>query len=296
MSNAKNGNDLAELERRLWAAADQLWANSSLRPSEYSAPVLGLIFLRFVDNSFTKVEAELKGKATGRRTIGKLDYQAISGVMQKIEGVLDRSIATSGYIIKEENQPLGLSKIDFDALRRFFKKAHKRAELERLRAAITAKLQAMIAVNRTRADFLEKFQELIDEYNAGSANVEAIYEQLVKFAQKLNQEEQRHIKEKLTEEELSIFGILTNPRVDITAKEDREVKKVAKDMLQTLKAEKLVLDWRKRQQSRAMVWLCINEFLDKLPQVYTPELYRAKCEAVYQHVYDTYGSGQPFYC
>jgi HsdM N-terminal domain/N-6 DNA Methylase len=44
------------------------------------APVLGLIFLRFVDNSFTKVEAELKGKATGRRTAGKLDYQA-KGVM-----------------------------------------------------------------------------------------------------------------------------------------------------------------------------------------------------------------------
>ena len=80
MNNGRNGNHLAELERRLWAAADQLWANSSLRPSEYSAPVLGLIFLRFVDNSFTKVEAELKGKATGRRTVGKLDYQA-KGVM-----------------------------------------------------------------------------------------------------------------------------------------------------------------------------------------------------------------------
>lgn len=57
----------------LWAAADQLWANSSLRPSEYSAPVLGLIFLRFADNAFTKVEAELKGKATDRRAVGKLD-------------------------------------------------------------------------------------------------------------------------------------------------------------------------------------------------------------------------------
>jgi type I restriction enzyme M protein len=78
MANTKNGNGngLAELERRLWAAADQLWANSALRPSEYSAPVLGLIFLRFADNAFTKVEAELKGKTTGRRTIGKLDFQA----------------------------------------------------------------------------------------------------------------------------------------------------------------------------------------------------------------------------
>jgi type I restriction enzyme R subunit len=76
--------------------------------------------------------------------------------------------------------------------------------------------------------------------------------------------------------------------VDITAKEEREVKKVAKAMLQSLKAEKLVLDWRKRQQSRALVRLCIEEYLDKLPPVYTPDLYRAKCDAVYQHVYDTY--------
>jgi type I restriction enzyme M protein len=35
-----------------------------------------LIFLRFADSAFTKVEAKLKGKATGRRTIGKTDYQA----------------------------------------------------------------------------------------------------------------------------------------------------------------------------------------------------------------------------
>jgi type I restriction enzyme M protein len=76
MSKAANGNGLAELEKRLWAAADQLWANSPLRPSEYSSPVLGLIFLRFADNAFTKAEAELKGKSTGRRTIGKTDFQA----------------------------------------------------------------------------------------------------------------------------------------------------------------------------------------------------------------------------
>jgi len=82
MANTKNGNGngLAELERRLWAAADQLWANSSLRPSEYSAPVLGLIFLRFADNTFTQVEAELKGKSSGRRTIGNLVNRA-KGVM-----------------------------------------------------------------------------------------------------------------------------------------------------------------------------------------------------------------------
>src|SRR5437868_12671454 len=76
MAAVRNGNGLAVLERRLWDAADQLWANSPLRPSEYSTPVLGLIFLRFADNAFTKVETELKGKSGGRRAVGKLDYQA----------------------------------------------------------------------------------------------------------------------------------------------------------------------------------------------------------------------------
>jgi len=43
------------IENRLWAAADQLWANSSLKPSEYSNPVLGLIFLKYADYKFGKV-------------------------------------------------------------------------------------------------------------------------------------------------------------------------------------------------------------------------------------------------
>ena len=84
--------------------------------------------------------------------------------------------------------------------------------------------------------------------------------------------------------------------MDITAKQEKQVKKVAKDVLQTLKAEKLVLDWRKRQQSRAAVRVCIAEFLERLPPVYTQALYDAKCEAVYQHVYDSYdGAEQRIY-
>ncbi len=69
-----------EIEKRLWEAADELRANSRLKSSEYSVPVLGLIFLRYADHRFTEAEKELEGKATGRRTIGKTDYQA-RGVM-----------------------------------------------------------------------------------------------------------------------------------------------------------------------------------------------------------------------
>jgi len=42
-----------ELEKKLWATADSLRANSKLKASEYAVPVLGLIFLRFADHRFT---------------------------------------------------------------------------------------------------------------------------------------------------------------------------------------------------------------------------------------------------
>ena len=72
----KSKNGLAELERKLWSTADELRANSKLKSSEYSVPVLGLIFLKYADYRFSKVEKELAGKSTGRRQIGKTDYQA----------------------------------------------------------------------------------------------------------------------------------------------------------------------------------------------------------------------------
>jgi type I restriction enzyme M protein len=65
-----------ELERRLWGAADELRANSKLKSSEYSVPVLGLIFLRYADHEFAAAEAVLKSQGSGRRVIGKADYQA----------------------------------------------------------------------------------------------------------------------------------------------------------------------------------------------------------------------------
>jgi len=67
---------MANLETRLWAAADELRANSKLKSSEYSVPVLGLIFLKYADQRFAAVQAEIEGKATGRRHVGKTDYQA----------------------------------------------------------------------------------------------------------------------------------------------------------------------------------------------------------------------------
>jgi type I restriction enzyme M protein len=68
-----NGN---EIESRLWAAADQLRANSKLKSSEYSAPVLGLVFLRYADFKFKKATEEIKPTKGSRRKIGPDDFKA----------------------------------------------------------------------------------------------------------------------------------------------------------------------------------------------------------------------------
>ena len=70
---------MTEIQNRLWSVADQLRANSELTSAEYKTPVLGLVFLRFVDHQFTQVEDELnQGSTTGRgpRPMTKDDYKS----------------------------------------------------------------------------------------------------------------------------------------------------------------------------------------------------------------------------
>ena len=57
---SEKDTDTAALEKRLWAAADQFRANSGLKSQEYSAPVLGLIFLRFAEVRFAAQRAKLE--------------------------------------------------------------------------------------------------------------------------------------------------------------------------------------------------------------------------------------------
>ena len=72
-----NNTAVTGLESGLWGAADELRANSKLKSSEYSVPVLGLIFLRYADFKFEQADKELKThSASTRRQISKIDYQA----------------------------------------------------------------------------------------------------------------------------------------------------------------------------------------------------------------------------
>ena len=218
-----------------------------------------------------------------------------SDVMEEIEDLLDRSIVPTGYTIDEDSEIHDLSQIDFDQLRERYRTQHKHIEAQRLRGAIDRQLSEMVRLNRTRMNYQERFEQIIAEYNA-ARDVDVWFEQLIAFTEELNEEEQRTIAEQLSEEELAVFDLLTRPALELTEAERDKVKAISKQLLETLKEGKLVLDWRKRQQSRAAVKLTVLQNLRELRECYTQEMYDQKREAVYQHIYESYhGNGNSIY-
>ena len=218
----------------------------------------------------------------------------ISEMMEEVENVLDRSVSPAGYVIREPQTKYGVSKqvdltkVDFDALRKKFELGQKRAMIERLKNQAEGMLEEMIERNRTRINFLEKLQRLIEKYNSGSYNVEALFDELINFTSELEEEEKRGLREQLSEEELAIFDILTEPDMKLSEKQKKEVKTIAQQLLNKLKQEKIVLDWRNKQQARADVQLTIERILDQLPENYSSNIYQQKCNQIYLHIYDSY--------
>jgi len=216
----------------------------------------------------------------------------ISAVMADLNKILDASVAADGFHIpqgKSGHGVIDLTKIDFEALaKRFGKSKTRNIDLEQLKAAIRSQLDKLVRVNRTRADYLTKFEELIESYNAGSRNIDELFKELLALSRSLNEEQERHVRECLSEE-LVVFDILTRPAPELAPEERAEVKKVARDMLEKLK-QLLVLNWRQKASARSQIKLTIEDLLDQgLPRAYTPDLYQQKCSAVFEHVYETYG-------
>ncbi len=212
----------------------------------------------------------------------------ISRVIDAINELLDRSIVAP-EIPDRGLPPIDLSRIDFKALTQRLKESkNQNIDLEVLKAAIRAQLEKLIQLNRTRADFAERFEALIESYNAGSRSIEELFEELLKLSNSLNNEQERHVRERMSEEELVIFDILTRPSPELSREERAEVKKVARALLARLKGL-LVLNWRQKLTARSQLRLAIEDTLDSgLPRAYTPDLYQQKCSALFEHVYESY--------
>ena len=225
-------------------------------------------------------------------TIKSIDNTEVKKLAQQVEELLNESINLKSYEIKA-GEKLDLSKIDFEELQHRILKEKQHALLEKLKATISSKLSIMLKLNDMRKHFQEKFEKIIDEYNAGKLSLEQMYIQLVALTKDLTAEEKRHLDENLTEEELVILDILTKPEPKLSKKEFETVKAAAQKLVQVIKKEKLVLNWRKKQSTRAKVKEAIETICDEtLPEIYDKDLFQEKCNSLYNHFYDYYNNAQ----
>ena len=98
-----------DVEKRLWSAADQLWANTGLKPSQFSTPVLGLIFLRYAEKRFAAAESRIGPVGSGnRRKVSKADYDAEGVIFLRPEARFShlQSLTESDDIGKAVNEAM----------------------------------------------------------------------------------------------------------------------------------------------------------------------------------------------
>ncbi|WP_295442104.1 type I restriction endonuclease subunit R [uncultured Thiodictyon sp.] len=286
------------------------WANALLYKDEYRKA------FSVYENTITGLYEAAKPEVLGRpvvRTVAVFQYlrgvvdsiiqqQDVDAAIRRVGELLDESLVVddagfaaareSGTVfrIARQGQSWDLSMIDFDKLREEFKQnAYKNIQIADLRAFLEKKLSDMLKQNRTRRDFAQRLQEIIDKYNAGSTSADADFAALVRFAQALREEEARHVRMGLSEDELEIYDLLCKDQM--TKEEERRVRLAAKALLKRLTEgapRVLVQDWFKDSQTRLAVRDEVGKVLDlNLPQEgYDKDLFTQKRDKVFELTLD----------
>ncbi len=246
---------------------------------------------RIYTNKYNAIEAIYNGLNQG------VIESDITEILKKLQDLVGDSISINTNP-EHDDVYIDLSNLDFKKLKELFEKQSANKMVYDLQQAIEIKLKQMMAENPIRLEFYNKYQEIIQEYNEGkdAESILKTFEELVEFLNEMNEEEQRSVREELDEETLAIYDLLR--KGDLNQEEKEIVKKIAKETLTKLKAEKLKIErWRESTQIRAQVKTMINDNLIRLPlDRYEEEEVNTKSIVVYQHIYSNYyGGGASIY-
>ncbi len=216
----------------------------------------------------------------------------ISDVMDGVSELLDRSFGTREYIIRaagEEQALLDLNQIDWEQLAITFA-ASKRTAAKAVERELEKQIDDAVRKNPTVVHLAERLRQLIADYNAGTLNAEEYLRRLAQLHGSLAEHQRRVVEEELTEAELAIFDLLTKPAPELTDGELRKVREAAQRLLVHIE-ETLVLDWKKKEESKATLRVTIRRVLDdELPEAYGREIFDVKRQVIYEHIYASFGN------
>lgn len=162
----------------------------------------------------------------------------ITDLMVEINNIISDYVEIEhSYMINEEVKRFDISGIDFDLLRREFSRVKNQNLLMRdLEEIIQLKLDRMLFTNPERINYYERYQKIIDDYNSEQdrATIEKTFMDLMDLANKMNQEEQRYVREGFkSDEELTLYDMLF--RNDLNKNDIKKLKPWLRNCLTKLK-------------------------------------------------------------
>lgn len=217
------------------------------------------------------------------------DLSQVSGAVQEL---LDRSVGAEEYVIRaaadgaDSESLIDLNAIDFNALAARLA-GRKRSAVQRISGELKGRVDVAAARNPTRRNLVDELRRLIDNYNAGSLNVDEMLRRLQALSRELSEQEQRTAREGLTEAELAVFDLLTRPDPTLSEREREEVKGVARKLMNHIQ-DRLVLDWRRRAETREGARALVKDILEELPAAYDEEVWNRKAGIVFDHIFASY--------
>jgi len=215
----------------------------------------------------------------------------ITAIMQEIRGVIDTSLdVTPKDQVNQASKQYDLSGIDFERLRaEFAKSPYKETAVLTLQERIQARIDHMMALNPSRVDLYKRYQEIIAEYNhdKDDAEIQRVFEDLMKLHDSLDVEEQRYVREGFnSEKELAVYDLLSKDSGDITKSDIGKIKKVAQELMETVERRLHEMgDLRDRASVQAqMKAAIIDRLLEGMPDDFSSEDIEARAEIIFQYV------------
>ncbi|WP_288901631.1 type I restriction endonuclease subunit R [uncultured Sneathiella sp.] len=193
------------------------------------------------------------------------DHADTSTIIQKLNAIVSEAIDVETDA-ESDDKIFDISKINFELLRKEFAKSEtKRSDVQDMKAVIDERLSKMLAQNPLRTDFQERFDEIVRDYNKekDKNTIEATFEALMRLTAEMSEEEHRHVKEGLeNEEQLAVYDMLLKP--DLSKSEIKKIKRVAVSLLKELEKQ-------------------LREVQDIFSKVSTRDRFR---QSIYDYLYD----------
>ena len=228
---------LDDIKKTLWATADKLRAN--MDAAEYKHLVLGLIFIKYISDSFEAHKTSLTQRL--RNPDDELFYGDASDedIAAELED-RDYFTAASVFWVPERNLAVEL--------------------LERLlQGEIKSRFASNVVQDRKFSDMLA---DVIRRYQNRSIETAQVMEELIEMARKFREAAQRGESLGLHDDELKFYDALANNESAVRELQDETLKKIAQELTASLRAN-LKTDWSERESVRAQLRLMVRRILRK---------------------------------